>query len=667
MKRYWAIVLVVAMLLSMSVTSAFAAPGDGLNVTFNGHQISFDVAPRVENGRTLVPFRAIFEKMGASIDYNANTRTITATRGGKNISLTIGSTTATVDGKSVTLDVAPKIVDDRTLVPLRFVGEALGAAVNYDGANQMIKIIDRAYPKRGGTVTMSQFSAPKMSFSPWNVPNDVYTGFVINQVYSSLWHYNDKVQFTPDLATNWTISQDQKTVTYNMRKDAKFHDGVPVTAHDIAMSYYVLLHPDYKGTVGGSVKKLAGFEAYNKSGNRADLTGLKVIDDHTISFTSTEVDAAFFLATGGTAAPRHKYEGVAVADIGTSRDPNNVFPIGSGPFKWKEQVEGQYIVWEKNADWYGGEVYLDKVIWRVQPAATGVAQMEVGAIDWMEQVAANDIEKLSTMNHVNVAEYAGGVYQVMNINNRNFPLSDKRMRQAIAYAFDRQAIIQNILKGHGSPMLTPIHPLNWAYNDSVEAHPRNVAKAKELIASLGYTMKNDGYFYDNAGKRLKLRLHYPTGNTARMATAPVAQQFLKDVGIELDLIVMDFAAMLEVVRDNPAADWDLSFSGWSLGSPEPDPRQLYAKNSIGPGKSNMAAWTTDKSEALIAKAMGTMDIEERIEAFAEWQEHFTEEVPNLPLYALNKIDAVNKRIQNYKPHPYSYGQIWNIFEWWVSN
>ncbi len=666
MKRYLSLALAAALLLSVFGTSAMGASPDDLKVTFNGHNVSFDVAPRIENGRTLVPFRAIFEKMGATINYDAASRTIRATRGSKNIALTIGSTTATVDGKSVALDVAPSIVDDRTLVPLRFVGEALGASVTYDGASRVVKIVDPNYPKRGGTVTMSQFSAPKVSFSPWNIPNDVYTGFVISQLYSSLWYYDDKVQPTPDLATHWDISADEKTITYHLRKDAKFHDGTPVTAHDVAFTYYVLLHPDYKGTVGGGAKMIAGYEAYNKSGNRADLTGLKVIDDYTIAFTSSQVDAGFFVATGGTASPRHKYENVPVADIGTSKDPNNVFPIGSGPFKWKEHVEGQYIVWEKNPDYYGGEVYLDKVIWRVQPAATAVAQMEIGAIDWMEQVAPADIAKLSGMNHVKVVEYAGGSYQVMNINNRNYPLSDKRLRQALAYAFDRPAIIQNILLGHASPMLTPIHPLNWAYNADVDARAYNPAKAKELIASMGYTMRNDGYFYDSNGKRLKLRLHYPTGNAARVATAPVAQQFLKDIGIEVELIVMDFASMLAVVRDDPKADWDLSFSGWSIGNPEPDPRQLYAKNSIGPGLSNMAGWSTPKSEELIAKSMGTLDLEARIEAFSAWQEHFVDEQPNLPLYAVNKIDAVNTRIQGYKPHPYSYGQIWNIFEWSVT-
>jgi len=151
-KRYLALLLAVIFVFAMATTAGAARPEQKYQVTFNGRLVWFDVQPELVNGRSFVPFRAIFEKMGATIEYDAATRSITAKRDSTTVKLTIGSETAYVNGEARTVSPAPYIKDDRTLVPLRFVREAFGATVNFDTATTKIPIVDRNWPKRCGHV-----------------------------------------------------------------------------------------------------------------------------------------------------------------------------------------------------------------------------------------------------------------------------------------------------------------------------------------------------------------------------------------------------------------------------------------------------------------------------------------------------------------------------------
>jgi peptide/nickel transport system substrate-binding protein len=655
-KRLLSVLLTAALMVGLMALPAAAGPL-GLTVTFNKHDVRMDVQPTVVNGRTMVPFRAIFEKMGATVGYDAATQTITATRGGTNVSLRIGSTAATVNGQSRTLDVAPMIVGGRTLVPLRFVGEAFGARVDYDGTDNHVNITDYNYPKRGGTIYGALWSAPVQKLNPIITP-DWYTGQVIGPIFSGLWFFDDKGTPTGDLATHWEVDENNFTITFYMRKDATFHDGRPVTAHDVALSYYGIMHPDYKGSANSGYDAVEGYEEYHKSGNKAHLTGLRVLNDYTLQWKLTKPDAPFFINnTSGVAIPRHLYENVPVADWGTSKDPNNAFPIGSGPFKFSAWAEGQYAILKRNESYYRGEVYLDQIIYRVMSTDVALGAFSTGDIHYGD-VNVNDLDALSRMPHIEVMEYPGLVWQHMTFNNRQPYLQDKRVRQAIAYLIDRPTIIRQLLRSHGSTMYTPIHPLTWAFSDDVQKYEKNPQKAAELLAEAGYTRRADGWYKD--GQKLKLRLLFPSGNPVRMATAPVVQQWLGEAGIEVVLERYDFGTLIPKLFED--WDFDLAFLGWAVSTPEPDPRWVAGKANIGPDQDNFSGWYTDKSEELMERAVRTLDLEERIEIYREWQQHFTDEVPFLVLYATNEIKGRNKKFMNYRPTPF--GEQWNIEEWW---
>jgi hypothetical protein len=176
-----ALLIILSSLLLTSI--AYASP----KVTLDGKQLTFDVPPVIDSGRTLVPLRAIFEALGATVQWNANNQTIVATKGDTSIQLTVGKTSATKNGVQIALDVPPKIIDGRTLVPLRFIGEALGCQVNWDESTQTVSISDTA---SGSTTSQPASSSPAPAVvgqwepdtwsdglgQAWNIPGEPNIG-----------------------------------------------------------------------------------------------------------------------------------------------------------------------------------------------------------------------------------------------------------------------------------------------------------------------------------------------------------------------------------------------------------------------------------------------------------------------------------------------------------
>jgi len=677
-KRYLSIVLTVAVVLAaMAVPASAARPELKFPVTFNGHPVLFDTEPEIVNDRTFVPFRAIFEKMGAGIEYDAATKTITAKRGNTTVKLTIGSDTAYVNGAAKTLSAAPYIKNDRTMVPLRFVGEAFGGSVSYDAATTKIAIVDSAWPRRGGTLNLAMWNAPEGNFNPIYVA-DTYGSNIVSMMYDGLWRLDEKLTPSPALAESWEWDSTGTQLTFYLRKDVRFHDGSPVTAADVVFAYKGIFHPKYKGPRNSGYEGVLGWEDYNKGvkGESAadfangfvstgNLEGLYAKDDYTLVWKLKEPNSVFLIAQTGFGAIDHtRYGSIPVQDWGTARDPNNVYPNGTSAFKMEQYLEGQYASLVANTDYYAGRPYVDKVLWKMVSTDVAVGEMQRGGLDMSEFSAREfatykDLENAGT---VKITEFPDLVFQMMYFNTAAGPTADKNVRQAISYAIDRNQIIHNLMKDHASTMYGPIHPLFWAYTEEVEHYDYNTAKSAQLLDASGWKLQNDGFRYKD-GKKLALKLSYPGGgsNPVRQATAPVVQGWLKAIGIDITLVPMDWPTINKVVFEDHA--FDLQFMGFQL-SLDPDPTGLFDKAALVPGGFNPTGWWTPRSEELITAGKRTGDIEERMDIYHEWARLFTEDAPVYFFYAANTLYSNNPRLQNFKPIPTS--PLWNQEELWLA-
>lgn len=669
LKRLFGVAVILAVLASLLVAAPVAAGGPPVvEVRFNGHPVLFDVDPVIRNGRTLVPFRKIFETVGAEVGWDQATRTVTGTRFGKTVKLTIDSTTAAVNGSPATLEVAPTIVGGRTMVPLRFISEALGLQVEYDAASRIANIIDNNWPKRGGTVSFASWSAPEEKFNPL-FSSSVYDGYVWVPMFDGLFYLDDQ-GFTsrPALAQWWEISPDGLNYIFHLRRGVRFHDGEPLTAEDVRFTFEVVTHPDYQGPSNIGYDSLVGYDEYH-SGKAEHISGIKVLDPYTIQFTLKETYAPFWYSLGLPILPKHLYCpessmnacSVPVKDMSTARDPFRLNPIGTGPFKWSSYLSGQFYLLEANDDYYLGRPYIDRFLVKVLDQSTSTAQLETGAVD-LGMLTRNDIKSIQKAANVRVIEYPSLVVQTLGMRATMAPFDDVKVRQAVNWAIDKQALVNDLLEGHGSMMYAPIHPMMWAYTEDLQKYGYNPEKAKQLLEEAGWKLGSGGVRYKN-GQPLKVELLYPSGNPVRMASAPVIQNWLKAVGFDVQLSRVDFPTLLDkVITSRTAQAWLI---GWVWGNPDPDPSSQFMKKYIGPDNNNYWEWWTPRSEELLAAGLRTTDIEKRTQIYQEWSRLYMEEGPAVMLYSPNDIYGVNKRVHNFRPLPIAMGELWNIWEWWV--
>lgn len=521
-------------------------------------------------------------------------------------------------------------------------------------------------------------TAPTGQFNPLFY-TEAYESNIISFVYETLVSQNENLEYEPWLAESWEHNEDHTVYTFHLRQDVTWHDGEPFTADDVVFTYKTLASPDYVAAGGVRtyvVQRLLGFEEFS-SGETDEFKGVVAVDDYTVEFHFTEpnvialADAAFYIV------PEHVFADVPVAEIPeheASLMPEKV--IGTGPFKFTDMVEGEQYVLTKNEDYWAGAPNLDSVVWKVVSGQVILGQLESGEIDFVADptgFAPADYEQVAAMEHVEIIEEPDFGYQILGfvhnfrteedieagvINPDNFvpnpDLQDKRVRQAIAYAIDREALIEALLHGHGTVMNSPIAPQWWVFDgDTPEQYEYDLDKAKALLEEAGYKdVDGDGFVETPEGEPYELTMAYPLGNEIRERSAPIIQGMIEELGIKVNLLQpLEFAAYADQLEKN--TEWDLYLLGWSLGTTDPDPSGLWTATDAY----NYGRWNHPEADALVKQAITppeAFDRDFRAEVYKDWQVMFQDELPALILYARNSLWAYNKRMTGIDHMPWSF-------------
>ncbi len=544
-------------------------------------------------------------------------------------------------------------------------------------------------PQMGGSIIGAIDTAPTGQFNPIFY-TEAYEANIISFVFESLLTQNEKLEYEPNLAKSWEFNEDQTAITLELEQGVKWHDGEEFTAEDVVFTYKTLSSPGYVEAGGvrtDYVERLLGYEEFS-TGATDEFQGVTADGDYTVTFHFAQPNVTALKDVNFPIIPEHIFKDIPVAEIpeaGASLKPGEL--IGTGPFKFTEMIEGEQYVLEKHAEYWKGEPYLDSITWKVVDQAVILGLLETGEVDFVADpngFQPADFETIDAMEHIEIIEQPDFGYQLMGmIHNHRTPedaqagvinpdnwvpnedLQSKEVRQAIAYAVDRQGIIDGILYGRGSVINAPIATQFWAYDgENPNQYPFDPEKAKELLDSAGYKDVNgDGFREDPNGEEWVLTLNYPTGNQLRERSAPIIKEMLEAVGIKIDLRQpMEFAAYADALeKDNE--DWDLYLLGWSLGSGDPDPSGLWG---IEAGY-NYSRWNNPESDELLQKALtppDAFDQEYRKQVYSDWQVLYQDDLPALILYAQNSLWAYNKRLQGIEVLPTSF--INDPHLWWVS-
>jgi ABC-type transport system substrate-binding protein len=369
-------------------------------------------------------------------------------------------------------------------------------------------------------IVYAMWSAPDGIFNP-NLSESAYDADCHDPIFMGLLNTNPDLSYKPGIASEWDVSDDGLVFSYKLREDVKWHDGKPVTAHDVAFTFLWMCDPDYTGVRADSWMKLRGFDEYRNgypekdaqgnvvkdaegnvvrkkdaNGNivyAEELPGIVVKGDYEIEFHFAEVDApAHLLVSTWGISPKHVFEGTPIKDL--EKHPGvTTNPIGCGPFKFSKYVQGQYFELVKNPDYVYGAPKLDKLIIAIHNRDVAVPSLLNKDIDiaWM-QPNADDWAEFKKAPHITIAEYAQNGYQYMGINMRHPFLSNKLVRQALTYAINREAMVEGLLDGMGIVQASHMSSVSWAFNPDIKPYPYNPEKAKELLKKAGYKYNKEG-------------------------------------------------------------------------------------------------------------------------------------------------------------------------------
>ncbi len=445
-------------------------------------------------------------------------------------------------------------------------------------------------------------------------------------------------EYVPSLAESYEVSDDATTYTFHLRKDVKWQDGEPFTAEDAAFTYETTCHPDFGKGYDEFSAALVGADAYHE-GKADHVEGVKVLDEYTVQFVfkAPYLDAMVKFIDKPVFA-KHIWEDTPVGAWGDATELLQN-PVGTGPYKLVEFVPDQYVKMVSNPDYFKGEPLIKNFIFKVTNAETRPNEIATGSVD-MGEVNAWRPENVQTYidNAIPVAEIpdANATYLVFDTTDE--VLSDVRVRQAILYAIDRQVIVDAMLAGHGSISNAIMKPSLSVYPDGLNEYAYSTEKATELLNAAGWTDTNNDGILDKDGKALHLTYTF-SNTTENTQIAQILQQYLKMVGIDLELISQDFNTVLATLKD-PTQEFDISTMG-----------ATYRAN-MGYGGSNVWMSRFDKDEkevALMEAATGSKNMDEAKENYGAWCEYINEMLPQPILYFKSQGYAVNPKLVNYQP------------------
>jgi peptide/nickel transport system substrate-binding protein len=435
-------------------------------------------------------------------------------------------------------------------------------------------------------------------------------------------------KIVPGLAQSWDISKDGLTYTFHLRPNVKFHDGTPLTAEAVKFCFDRQLNdqgPFYAtGTypyVKGFLGNVAGVEVVNPGTVQIRLKSpltpfLQYLAHHSLYIYSPEA-----LKKWGKDVVKH--------------------PVGTGPFKLESWEPGVRVVLTRNDQYWGGAPKIRQAIYvPIIEAQARLSAIKTGEIDMTMDVPPDSLQDLRKDPDVVVAEANSSAVWYVALNTRHPALKDKRVRQALNYAVQKDAIIRDILKGTAIVATTPLSPVYGPYHeDKTVRYPYDPEKAKALLKEAGYASGFDvTFFVPESG----------SGMQSPVEMGTVIQANLAAVGVRAKIQTMEWGAYLKKYLDSP----DMAEMSWnpSIGDPDHMMYMLLSSDRFPPAF-NAGYYQNPRVDELLRKGRTTIDDRERVPLYKEAQRLVMEDVPWIFVDHGKQVIVYRKRVQGFKLHP----------------
>lgn len=474
--------------------------------------------------------------------------------------------------------------------------------------------------------------------------SDTASHNICGMIYNGLVKYDKDMNVVGDLTESWDISQNGLVITFHLRKGIKWHDGRPFTSADVLYTYQVTVDPKTPTAYAGDFLKVKKAEA---------------LDDYTFRVTYDKPFAPALISWSSAILPRHLLAGKDITKSSLSRHP-----IGTGPYKFKEWVTGQKIVLVSNPDYFEGQPYIDGRITRIIPdtatmflelRAQNIGMMGLTPLQYTRQTENNLFK-----NNFNKYRYLSFAYTYLGYNLKNPLFADKRTRQAISYAINKNEIINGVLLNLGKPANGPYKPGTWAYNDKVKIYDYNPQKARDLLREAGWTKINNEGVLEKDGKPFVFEIVVNQGNETRQKCAEIIQRQLKEIGISVKIRVLEWSSFVTDFINKRR--FDAVILGWTIPL-DPDAYDVWHSNKTAPEELNFISYNNPEVDDMLEKGRSTFNQKERKKYYDRFQEILAEDQPYTFLYVPEALVIVHKRFRGIEPA--AIGLEHNFIKWYV--
>lgn len=445
---------------------------------------------------------------------------------------------------------------------------------------------------------------------------------VTSQIFDTLLVMNEDNEPSPCLAESFE-QIDEKTYEFKLRQDVKFHDGEAMTADDVVFSLNRARESNYVSYVVDAISEVEKKDDYTVIVKTAEPYS-PILSALTVPFTAI--------------VPQHAVE--------ADEDAFALNPIGTGPYKFVEWKQGEYTKLEANADYFLGAPKTQNLVMKVVPEASQrVIAIETGEADLAYNVSANDSKRVEEDEDLQLFKGPSQTVSYLTMNETNEKFADKRVRQAIRYAIDKEAIVETMLYGAGEPADSIIPSSTFGFSEKIQKYEHNVEKAKKLMADAGYP---DGFSCTLS----------VTDDSVKNEICQVIQSQLKEIGIEVSIQTKEFGTWLDELG---TGSHELSFAGWVCVTGDADYTYYSLLHSSQTGYPGNDAFLKNKDvDKLVVAARQTADLEKRQEYYDQLEELLGDLSPYAPLYYDSVNVGATKHVSGFTPDPNGYHRLRNV-------
>ncbi|HUA08074.1 MAG TPA: peptide ABC transporter substrate-binding protein [Candidatus Acidoferrales bacterium] len=450
---------------------------------------------------------------------------------------------------------------------------------------------------------------------------------------------------------NGGVSADGLTITYHLRKDVKWSDGVPVTSKDVKWTWTAIMNPN------NNIVSRHGYDEVKSVDTPDPYTVIVHLKEKFSPFVNT-----FFTDSDQpySVAPEHvlaKYPNV-------NQIPFNSEPtVTDGPFRFGEWVHNDHISLVANQNFFLGKPGLDRIEIKIIPDEnTSVEEFKAHAIDWIYQASIHLYPQVKDTEGTKIVWMRVNGYYDVQFNTASPSLKNVLVRQAIAYAIDKQSLVNTTMYGQETPATEDIPDWMWAYDPTLKSYPYDVDKARQLLTQAGYSPGANGMM-QKGGAPLSLLLVTENSNVTYRQLALLVQAQLRRVGIDSQIKLFPGAQLYAPAGEGgilQLGHFDLIVDGWYSGIDPDDSAQFMCEN-VPPGGYNYSRYCSPEMDAAETMALTHYDQATRKAAYAKTQALLARDVPELFINWLRQMHPINADFKGLDPNPVV--ENWNAWQW----